>query len=257
MFRKIILTVLIVLLSGALLGSWFHFAGRLENSGRRQERCGKVNIILPDSLESAIVDRAEVYRYVSAIVDGRPTDSIDLDTIEKTLRARGEVMSAQVYVSSPGEISIKLTQRKPVVRFDNGSFRCYCDPEGYLFPVTNAVDVPLVTGNIPLNLSEEYRGEAPAAVRSWVLGMVALAGHIDSREVLRREIEQIDVSDNGDIVLYTAEDGPGIIFGDSGGLHDKFRKLDAWWRTILPEARAEGKQYKTINLKYNNQIICK
>ena len=58
-------------------------------------------------------------------------------------------------------------------------------------------------------------------------------------------------------MLYTAEDGPAIIFGDSSDYAEKFRKLEIWWRNVQPEAQAENKYYKTINLKFNNQIICK
>ena len=86
--------------------------------------------------------------------------------------------------------------------------------------------------------------------------MVSLAQYIDSKPVLKREIAQIDVAPDGDIVLFTRTAGPAIIFGDSGNCAEKFRKLEAWWRNIAPQAD-EKKPYKTINLKYNHQIICK
>ena len=86
--------------------------------------------------------------------------------------------------------------------------------------------------------------------------MVTLARYIDSKPALKREIAQMDINEDGDIVLYTRSAGPAIIFGDSGDYVTKFAKLDAWWRNIAPQLE-EGKTYKTINLKYNNQIICK
>lgn len=257
MVKKVILTALIVLFSAGLLGCWFYFVGRLETRGRQESRCDRVSVVLLDSLESAIVDKDELHDYVAGLAIGLKTDSIDLDTIERAILSRGEVMTAQVFAYSTGELAVELTQRKPVVRFDNSKERFYSDPEGYIFPVTNAVNVPLVTGKIPLNISAGYKGHAPEENRDWVMGLVGLAGYIDSRDILKREIEQIDIAENGDIVLYTATDGPAIIFGDSGDCRTKFRKLEAWWKNILPEAEAEGKQYKTINLKYNNQIICK
>ncbi|MBQ9398860.1 MAG: hypothetical protein IJU08_10260 [Bacteroidales bacterium] len=256
MIRKILLTTLILILAGGLLGCWFHFVGILSAEGHAQARCRQVDIILLDSLESAIVDKAEVQEYVAKRTLGRQTSLVNLDSIEKALRARGEVMSAEVYAADEQTVAVRLTQRKPVIRFENGHHRWYADPEGYLFPVTNAVDVPIVTGRIPVHVDSTWRGETPEENLEWVLGMVELARYIDSKPVLKQEIAQIDVEPEGDLVLYTRTAGPAIIFGDSGNCVEKFRKLEAWWRNIAPQVDG-NKPYKTINLKYNHQIICK
>jgi len=255
MIKRILLTTLIVVLSGALLFCWFHFVGRLSAQGRGQARCQEVEVILLDSLESAIVDKKEVHDFLTKRAVGKQTGEIDLDALEKALRARGEIMSAQVYAADEQTLSVRLTQRKPVIRFENASQRWYADPEGYLFPVTNAVDVPIVTGHLPLQFEKNWRGLVPEDKRDWVLGMIRLARYIDSKPDLREEIAQMDISDNGDIVLYTRTAGPAIIFGDSDDYVTKFGKLEAWWRNIVPQL--DGKTYRTINLKYNNQIICK
>lgn len=257
MIKRILLTAMVLLLSGGLLGSYFYFAGKLDAAGRSQSRCQRIRVFLPDSLETAIVEPGEVERFVSHLASGRVTDSIDLDTIERALRSRGEVMTAQVYISSPEEVSVRITQRKPVVRFDNGHKRFYADREGYIFPVHNAVDVPVVTGNIPLAFENEYRGPVPEQSAGWVEGVVALARYIDGNTYLSREIAQIDVESPDELVLYTRTEGPRFLFGNCDGLEDKFRKMDIYWRNIAPEAEREEKHYSTINLKYNNQIICK
>ena len=255
MIKKILLTTLIVLLAGGLLGSYFYFVGALSAEGRRQHACRQVEVILLDSLESAIVDKAEMEALVTRMAVGKPTVAVNIDSIERAIRSHGEVMSVQVYAADPQTVAARLTQRKPVVRLENGSQNWYADPEGYLFPVNNSVDVPIVTGNLPLHLGDNYRGAVPEGNRNWLLGLVELARYIDSKPVLQREISQIDIAPDGDIVLYTRSAGPAILFGDSGGYTEKFRKLEAYWRNIAPQA--EGKTYKTINLKYNNQIICK
>jgi len=257
MVKKILLTTLIVLLSGALLVGWFWFAGRLAAQGRAEARCQRVQVILLDSLESSIVDRQEMHDYIIRLVKGQRTDTVDLHAIEQAVRDRGEVLGADVYAADPFTIAVEIAQRKPVVRFQKGDGRWYCDPEGYLFPVVHAVNVPVVTGSIPLSIEKGYKGLAPEESRDWVLGIVAMARYIDSRNTLRSQIEQIDVEPNGDLVLYTSEVGPAIIFGDSGDYVEKFRKLEVWWRNVLPAALAENKHYKTINLKFTNQIICK
>lgn len=255
MIKKILLTSLIVVLAAALLGCYFHFVGSLAAKGRETSRCERVDIVLLDSLESAIVDKGEMQALLDGVALGRTTARIDLDSIERAIRARGEVMGAQVYAASPQTVGVEITQRKPVIRLVNGPQHWYADPEGYLFPVTHAVDVPIVTGSLPLQLTDNYRGAVPEENRTWLLNLVELARYIDEKDVLRSEIAQIDVADDGDLVLYTRTPGPAVIFGDSTGYVEKFRKLEAWWRNIAPIERQ--KPYKTINLKYNNQIICK
>lgn len=255
MTKRILLTSLIVLLTAGMLVCWFHFAGSHAKRVQRQALCRQVEVILVDSLESGIVDKQEVKDYLTRLSVGRQTLSIDLDSIEKALNSRGEIMSAQVYTADAQTVTARLTQRKPVIRLERGEERWYADPEGYLFPVTNTVDVPVVTGRLPLAVDASWRGPVPAENREWMEGMVALARYIDGREFLRREIAQIDIDASGDIVLYARSGGPAIIFGDSSDCAGKFRKLEAWWRNILPSL--EGQPYKSINLKYNNQIICK
>ena len=256
MIKRILLTSLIVLLSGGMLGSYFYFTSRLVAQGRRHARCREVEVILLDSLQSNIVDKKELHDLLARQSLGRPVDSIDLHQLETQVGSMGEVVSAQVYTANDRTLAVRITQRKPVVRFEKGEAHWYADPEGYLFPVHNAVDVPVVTGQIPFQVENNYKGFAPEKDRKWTSGMVELARYIDGKPVFRSEITQLDVAPNGDIVLYTREPGPSIIFGNSADYVTKFQKLEAWWRYIAPQMDA-NKHYKTINLKYNQQIICR
>jgi len=255
MIKRILLTTLIVLLSGALLGSYFYFTGLLVAQGRKQARCRQVEVILLDSLQSSIVDKKEMQSLLARQSIGKPIDSIDLCKLEKQIGELGEVVTAQVYTADDRTVAVQITQRKPVVRIENGQGRWYADPEGYLFPVRKPADVPVVTGQIPFQLENAYKGFAPQQKRGWTSGIVELARYIDSKPVLRSEIAQLDIASNGDIVLYTRKPGPSIIFGDSADYVTKFQKLEAWWRNIEPQLDPK-KHYKTINLKYNQQIIC-
>ena len=101
MIKKILLTTLIVLLAGGLLGSYFFFVGKEAAKERERTLCDRVEIILLDSLESSIVDKGEMEALVSGVALGRTTARIDLDSIERAIRARGEVMGAEVYAADP------------------------------------------------------------------------------------------------------------------------------------------------------------
>ena len=109
MTRRILLTSLIVLLSGGLLGSYFYFTGQLVTQGQRQARCRQVDVILLDSLESHIVDREEIFRLLARQSLGQPIDSIDLHKLESQVRSLGEVVSAQVFTADDRTLAVVPT----------------------------------------------------------------------------------------------------------------------------------------------------
>ena len=59
------------------------------------------------------------------------------------------------------------------------------------------------------------------------------------------------------MVLYTRSGDEKFIFGSLNDIDDKLTKMAGYYRTIKPQAKAKGKTYKTVNLKYKDQIICK
>lgn len=89
--------------------------------------------------DSFLVEKAEK-------VTGSKCEKVNLAGIEKLLDGRGEILKSEVYFSSPTILSIDVTQRKPVVRFENETEGYYADRTGFLFPLLNSYNVPIVTG---------------------------------------------------------------------------------------------------------------
>jgi cell division protein FtsQ len=84
------------------------------------------------------------------------------------------------------------------------------------------------------------------------LYMIASAARRDT--FIWAQMEQLNVLPDKEIEFIPAI-GPGkVLLGDATGIGDKFKRLSLFYKEGLP--KAGWSKYSTINLKFNNQIIC-
>ena len=258
MLKRILLTTLFCLLTAGLGGAYLYHAGRYAHQRAQEELCTGINVILADSIENRAVVRQDIIEMLDGgrgLIGHRMQD-IDIYGLESSLAEKGEVRSVEVYGDMNGAVNIILEQRHPVMRFENGSKKFYIDSTGYMFPVHNVANVPIVTGRIPVTYSSGQQGyPKTAGERNWIDGMIAMGDYIESHDYWHRMVEQLDIADNGDIHLCTRDSKYDILFGDATDIERKFSKLTAFYRSVAP--LEEASHYKSVDLKYKNQIICR
>ena len=71
---------------------------------------------------------------------------------------------------------------------------------------------------------------------------------------LKKNIVGIQKNADGTFVLKTRMYEQQIQFGDIVNLDQKFKKLEAFYNKAILDKEIET--YKTIDLKYNNQVVC-
>lgn len=254
--KKILLLVLISLLFLGVMMPYFYFVSQMEEEAIEERVCSDINVNFKDSLKVNLISKEEIISLVDRRekVIGSRSDEINLSRIESLLDNRGEIFKSEVYFSSPTTLSIDIVQRKPVVRFENDTEGYYADETGFLFPLLNSYDVPIVTGEIPLRLGKEYMGIPEGKEGDWIKEILHLTNYISSNEYWDKNIEQIYI-ENGDICLVSRVSHHKIIFGNCRNIDAKFKKLATFYTTIAP---AKGwDTHNVVNLKYNKQIICK
>ena len=215
--------------------------------------CRTIDVCILDSLDNSLISPSDVLLRIDKWVDRDHIDSIDLHSLELMVSSFGEVSHAEVFKADSVTLKIELSQRTPAVRFHSGNASYYADSDGYLFPVYKTTDVPLITGAIPTPPIDSFKGYLTENEHEWVKGAVTLASFVASDPYWKRQIQQIDSRPGGDFVLYTSAGNETIIFGPATSIEEKFNKLKTYYCNIVPAKGA----YKTVNLKYNNQIICK
>ena len=153
---------------------------------------------------------------------------------------------------------IDITQRKPIVRLQNGNKGFYADREGYIFPLqkTFSSHVHIVEGEIPINIDSGHQGEiTDPGQRDWLLKIVELVCYMEKNKEWEEKVVQIHISKGGDLVLIPREGKERFLFGQPENISDKFDKIKKYYTAIIPEKGKEA--YRSVDVRYKGQIICK
>lgn len=236
--------------AAALLLAGFGLLGSCARSERSRVLCDGLDVQIKDKYEFVTVEDIKGFvdkKYGSYI--GVRLDSLDLDRLEKMLEEKGVVLKSEAWTTSDGILHISIRQRQPVLRFQRGNDGFYVDKEGYVFPLHSSytADVPVIEGSLPALDNES--GEA------WARGVIRLVNYIQGSRKWKERISGISVNDRGDLELRVSTGKERFILGYPDKLEDKFARMDKYYSHILP-AKGEG-WYKSVNLKYNKQIICR
>ncbi|NOQ91082.1 MAG: cell division protein FtsQ, partial [Flavobacteriaceae bacterium] len=84
-----------------------------------------------------------------------------------------------------------------------------------------------------------------------------LAKKIRNDDFLRKQIigiHQIEGKNPKQFELKTREGEQIIIFGDLKRMESKIKKLKVFYKKVMLDGSLNN--YKTINLKFNNQVVC-
>ncbi len=229
----------------------------------RQEQsrliCGRLEVSFSDSLRFVSEQDVREYldtRYGSFI--GQRLDSVGLSRIEDLLESRSAIMDCEAWTTDDGVLHVDISQRAPVLRFQDGERGFYVDAEGYIFPLhkTFTATVPVVEGAIPVSVPDDYKGEAPGErERQWIAGMLEVDRYISASRAWKDRVSGFRVRPGGELVLQLEGRGEQFIIGQPEDIPDKFARIERYLGVIAPSLE-EG-HYKTVNVKYNQQIICR
>ena len=185
-------------------------------------------------------------------------DSLDLAGIERMLENKSIVMKSEAWTTRDGILHIEISQREPIVRFQNGSYGFYADDRGFIFPLQSNYTslVPVIDGNLPLKVEEEFKGE-PSGEREkdWIAGVLEMVRFMQRSRTWAENIVQIHADSRGDLVLVPREGQERFIFGYPSDIPAKFTRMEEYYRYIKP-SKPEG-FYTSVNVKYNGQVICR
>lgn len=228
---------------------------------RRPIVCKGIRIEVLDSAENSFVTAADVRRFIDKSygrVIGEPIDSIDLVKVEKAVDSRSAVYKSQAYVTRDSLLNVKVTQRRPVVRFQKKDGGFYADTEGYIFPLQNtyASHVQVIDGEIPLAANSGYKGDiSDPEEKEWFRKVMSVVNYMEGSKVWKGKIVQISVAGDGELTLIPREGSERFLFGQPNSVAEKFRKMERYYTTIIPE-KGE-RRYSTVDVRFKNQIVCK
>lgn len=214
--------------------------------------CSNIEMIF-DNDELIQVSKDELIRLVKAAdkdVLSKKFTQINSETIEEAVEKHLAILNAEVYEiitkdssSYKGVLAVKVKHRVPVVRIMSETANYYLDEGGNKIPISSkyTANVLATTGYF----TEKYAKEE----------LLPFVLYIENDEFWQAQIEQIYVEKNGDVLLIPLVGEHLIEFGELDDYQKKLQKMKAFYEQVL--AKDNWNKYKTVNLKYNNQVIAK
>ena len=208
--------------------------------------------------ETTLIHYADSLRFISedeirSIIDkadgipvGKRLEDIGLEKIETALEASGVVCNAEAWVTGDGRLHVRVSQRTPVLKLVDGGREFFVDATGFEFP-----------------MQESFHGEVPQISCKAGCGEERNLELLEFISALRKSpfwplgISDIEQSGDGEVTFRCGDRPEKFIFGKAAGPFDvRVDKLALYLDTIVPSLE-DGKTYKTVNLKYDGQIVCK
>lgn len=229
--------------------------GALQRQERLQQTCTGLQVEFADDYNFVTEDDVKGYleRFYGPYI-GQRVDSVNLSKIERILDVQSAVLKSEAYLRGD-VLNIRVTQRMPVVRFQKGGSGFYVDARGCVFPLQGNFTslVPVIDGDVPIIYQEGYKGMLEDGKEAaWMQDVLAMVGYMTGHRLWAENIVQISVDGNGDLVLVPREGKEKFVFGSPAGYEKKFARIERYYQYIRPQ-----KEYTTVNVKYDGQIICK
>lgn len=203
---------------------------------------GSNHFISTESIEKTIQRKFKT-------LNGSLLDTLNTEIIEAELEKNPWVKEAEVFKGYSadssflaGGIRVHIIQEKPFFRVMNGSDGFYVTKEGKHLPFS-----PYSTANVVVVSGQN----SPKYINNDLLRFIKF---ISEDEFWKAQIQQIYIRKNHELVLAPRVGDQLIVFGKPEKIAMRFRNLKALYTEGFTK---EGwNKYKTISLKYDNQVVC-
>lgn len=242
MFKKILSILSVVLIAGYLAFSLMGMTDRHEDS----RICQGVDLHITDSLHFDMIDENMILALLKEkMLDpvGKPLDKVDVTAIEHALAQHPLVGSAQCYKTGGDKVRINLSSKIPMVRVLNIYGQdFYVDSRGEILTQHSlAVQLPVATGYIDRHFASE--------------SLLKVVRAIDDSEFWKAQVEQIDVTKEGQIQLVPRVGDHLLVLGTADDVESKLDRLMNFYEKGLDNVG--WNKYRTISVAYENQVVCK
>nr|WP_068890716.1 cell division protein FtsQ [Pedobacter panaciterrae] len=216
--------------------------------------CVNIKILIPGA--DNFIEREEVdaiLKQSQGVLIGKKLEQINLEEIEKKLKANPYIAFATVYADMNGVIHINVKQRQPILRVINLSDQdFYIDRNGLKMPISPNFTASVLVANG--RILENFSGKVDTLITKLAKDLYKTASYIKQDTLWDAQIEQLIVDDKNDIQLVPRVGNQRIILGTADSLEVKMRNLRAFYNKAMPKVGWDT--YKTINIKYTNQVVC-
>ena len=218
------------------------------------QKCKDVKVILPG--RNNFIERNEVDRILleaGGVLAGRYLNDINIHKLENSLKNNPFIEYAKVYADMDGIVHVQIRQRVPILRVINmANVHFYIDGNGLKIPLSDNFTAKVLVANGFID--EDVSGQVDTLNSKLAKDLFRTAQFIKTDTLWDNQIEQLFVDLKGDIEMVPRVGDHKIIVGNADSLQNKFRNLLVFYKKAIPKVGWDT--YKSINLKYANQIVC-
>lgn len=210
---------------------------------------------------NGFVDYNDEYEQVLALCDTAVNNEIvkiNLDTIAQVFNANPWVAKASASISLDGVLKVFVKEYEPVMRIYNKKQQSvYITENGMVLPSSRlfSPNVIIVSGNLNFDAATDKTPIADSLYAGTQLAdAYRLVRAIQKDKLLRSAIEQVYFDNNGEVELIQRNCNASLLLGSLTDIDDKLNRAHIFLSQKL--GTPEIKEYKQINLKYSNQVVC-
>jgi len=195
---------------------------------------------------------------VSDQIVGQNLRQVNFDRLESALNAIPFLNHAVVYTTIDNRLKVRVTERTSIARLiDENGVSALIDADGYLMPVSkiSALRLPVITGSFGLEKSQVELNlhTSDSLAKPKLAEAYDISSLIYGDSLWKAQFQHLSFESNGDLVAYPQVGNHTIIFG-SKRLEEKLEALRIFYYEGM--SQESWNKYKSINLKYKDQIVC-
>jgi cell division protein FtsQ len=241
------------ILSWAGIAVWFAVVMGFVSGESREVLCNRLEVIITDTIQNRFVTSSMVREMLGSSefqLQGYPLSGINTRKLEQTLEMNPHIMNAEVSKDISGKLEVVVEQRVPLVRIlPDGQRGFYLDTGGGTFPLSDRFTplILLASGHIPSpGTGPELSGKLEE--------IFVFCSYLEGHPFWKNQIVQIYVNSRGEYELIPRVGAHQILLGSMEHWQEKLKNLELLYNQGL--SRYGWNTYRTINLKYANQVIC-
>ncbi len=217
--------------------------------------CSGININVDYESGLSFITKKEVadkIMYVSGdSLQRKKIAALNLHAIETILEKHPYIDSAEVFFNQQLQLMVRVKQKRPILRIiNNDGVSYYLSDKAETMPLSGSFTprVPVVVGFV-----QKYAdAKRDSATR---IGLWKLITAIEKDTFLNALTDHVNVLENGETELIPVMGNFTILFGKPQiKTSDKLKNIKTFYKEALP--RIGWEKYKSINVKFENQVVC-
>ena len=182
---------------------------------------------------------------------GLMLEEVQLKAIEDRLSGHPFIKSVQASIGQKGILYLTIQQHQPIARIARPyAADAYITIEGKVIPTSPSYTsrVLILQGKHAEQLME--KGD----VMEQMPELMELINFIVEDEFWAAQIPELEINSKTDIRMMQQVGKQVIEFGDAKDIEEKFKKIEVFYKEILP--RKGWNAYSRVSVKFKDQIVC-